>query len=91
MNTINAHARSSALDSAFQKPNILNSLNENRLLSSRSPSHREYIIVVLRSYFKNVFQPNICVGFAFQILDIFTICLRSETRIRLDLEPESYF
>jgi PAS domain-containing protein len=45
----------------------------------------------LRSYLKNVFQPNICVGFAFQILDIFNICLRLETRIRLDLEPESYF
>jgi len=45
----------------------------------------------IRSHLKNVFQPNICVGSAFQILDISNICLRFEMLIRLDLEPESYF
>jgi hypothetical protein len=39
----------------------------------------------------NVFQSNIGVGFAFQILNNFPICLRFEMRIRLDLELESCF
>ena len=52
------------------------------------------------SCLKNVFQPNICVGSAIQILNILLVCtpralpagrLRFETRIRLDLKPESYF
>ena len=64
----------------------------------RSPEYRRFQIVRPRkppdstlSQLKNVYQSNICVGPMFQILDIFHICLRFETRTRLDLEPESYF
>jgi len=35
------------------------------------------------------FRPNLRVGSAFQILNILQVCLRVETRNRLDLEPES--
>jgi hypothetical protein len=45
----------------------------------------------IRSNLKNVFSPNLCVGFSFQVLDILMVCLRVETKTRLDLKPESYF
>jgi hypothetical protein len=49
------------------------------------------LTISLEVHLKNVYQPNIFVGSRLQILDIFHICLRFETWIRLDLEPESNF
>ena len=56
-----------------------------------SGEHSDRMHARSRSHLKNVFQPNICVGSKFRFLDIFNICLRLETWIRLDLEPKSYF
>ena len=45
----------------------------------------------IRSYLKKVFWSNLGVGSSLQVLDPPEADLRVEARIRLDLEPKSFF